>query len=87
MDKFSNKYIIANILFSGGMISFVIGYFLQTILIPIQDIELCTKEELLELQKELALNYPLGRGLMILGGIGLVISVIVYIYIFFQRKK
>lgn len=52
----------------------VLGYFLWTILIPIQDIDLMSKAELLVLQKEVALNYELGRILMLLGTIGSLIS-------------
>lgn len=84
MNKFYEKYRIANILLVGGMLLFIIGYFFQTILLPIQDIELCTMEELLKLQKELALNYSLGQVLMILGGIGFFISVIIYLYSFYE---
>lgn len=52
----------------------VLGYFLWIILIPIQDIDLMSKAELLVLQKEVALNYELGRILMLLGTIGSLIS-------------
>lgn len=79
MNKSKKMYTIANILLVGGIVLLIVGYFLQTILIPIQDIDIISAEKLLNLQKELALNYPLGRRLMCIGGIGLMISVLFHL--------
>ena len=57
----------------------VIGFLLQTILIPLQDIDLISKSELLELQKELALNYPLGTGLLYLGIFLMILVLILFV--------
>lgn len=69
-------------LFIIGFLSFclmVIGFLLQTILIPLQDIDLISKSELLELQKELALNYPLGTGLLYLGIFLMILVLILFV--------
>lgn len=69
-------------LFIVGFLSFclmVIGFLLQTILIPIQDIDLISKSELLEIQKELALNYPLGTGLLYLGIFLMILVLILFV--------
>lgn len=63
------------------MILLIIGYFLWTILIPIQDIDMMSREEIIKFQKEVAINYPLGQGLMFLGGIGILSSIPLYIYV------
>lgn len=42
----------------------IVGYFLQTILIPIQDFHILSQEEVLQTQKDIAINYPLGRFLL-----------------------
>ncbi len=47
----------------------VIGYFLQTILIPIQDFNTLTKEEIKKIQLDVAINYPLGTFMLYVGGI------------------
>lgn len=65
----------------------IIGYFLWTILIPLQDINLMTQVELLSAQKELALNYPLGRFLLYLGFLGLISSSVYLIIITIQKRK
>jgi len=52
----------------------VVGYFLWTILIPIQEIDLMSKVELLALQKEVAINYDLGKIMMLVGAIGIFCS-------------
>lgn len=63
----------------------VLGYFLWTILIPIQDIDLMSKAELLTLQKEVALNYELGRIMMLIGMIGSLTSVVLIARIQFRK--
>ena len=57
----------------------VIGFLLQTILIPIQDLDYLSKHELLELQKQYSLNYPLGTGLLYLGTFLLILVIILFI--------
>lgn len=56
-----------------SVIVMIVGYFLQTILIPIQDIDMASKAELLELQKSLAVNYPAGNIMFRCGIIGTVV--------------
>ena len=63
----------------------VLGYFLWTILFPVQDINLMSAEELLTLQKEVALNYELGRIMMYVGGISAIISLVFMLRVRFQR--
>ncbi|MEY9976235.1 putative membrane protein [Lysinibacillus sp. RC79] len=76
-------------LFSMIFLSFcliVIGYILQTILIPLQDINSISSKELLEFQKEYAINYPLGKGLLYLG-LFLIILVIILFVIKLKNSK
>lgn len=61
----SNKAFL--LYYSLSMITFVVGYFLWTILIPIQDINLMDKQQISIIQKELALNYGLGKLLLYIG--------------------
>ena len=63
----------------------VLGYFLWTILFPVQDINLMSAEELLALQKEVAINYELGRMMMYVGGISAIISLVNMLKVRFQR--
>lgn len=56
-----------------------IGLLLQTILIPLQDFDLISRQELLTLQKEYAINYPLGKGLLYVGSVLLVLDIILFI--------
>lgn len=57
----------------------VIGFILQVILIPIQDIHLLSNKELLETQKEYAINYPTGTGLLYLGLFLMILVIILFI--------
>ena len=75
------KYKIMNMSLVVGMLMIVVGYFLWTILIPIQDMEMIPFEELRELQKELAINYSLGRWMMVAGSVGVLTVVVFYISI------
>ena len=79
------RYLFNNItLLIIGFLSFClisIGFLLQTILIPIQDLDIISKPELLQLQKEYALNYPLGTDLLYLG-----IFILILVVIFFIMK-
>ena len=63
----------------------VLGYFLWTILFPVQDINMMSAEELLALQKEVAINYELGRIMMCAGGISAIISLVFMLRVQFQR--
>ena len=63
----------------------VLGYFLWTILFPVQDVNLMSAEELLALQKEVAINYELGRMMMYVGGISAIISLVNMLKVRFQR--
>lgn len=57
-----------------SIMTIIVGFFLWTILIPIQDFHTMSHEEILWAQQELALNYPLGRFLLYAGFIGLISS-------------
>ena len=65
------KYLFHNItLFIIGFLSvclIVIGYLLLAVLFPIPDMDLLSRSQVLQLQKEFALNYPLGTNLFYLG--------------------
>jgi len=65
---------IAKVVLILSIIIIIVGYFLWTILIPIQDFHLMTEPEILMAQKQFALNYPLGRFLLYAGFIGLITS-------------
>lgn len=51
-----NKYKVAKWLFRGSLVVTLIGFFLQTVLFPVQDFNLMSQADLLELQKEFAIN-------------------------------
>lgn len=70
-----------------SIMAIICGYFLWTILIPIQDFHLMGDEEMLRAQKELALNYPLGRFLMYAGSFGLLSSALYLIIAHFKSKR
>lgn len=70
-----------------SILSIIIGYFLWSILIPIQDYSLSTDEQLREAQKEAAINAPLGRFLLYLGFIGLAFTILGYIFMSIQIYK
>ena len=77
-------------LFSISFISIcliVIGFILQTILIPLQDINLISNKELLEYQKEYAINYPLGTGLLHFGQFLMILVIILFIIKFIKSKS
>lgn len=57
----------------------VVGYFLQTILFPLQDTEMYTAADWVALQKELAINYPLGKIMLWSGFIGAIVSLLLWI--------
>ena len=63
----------------------ILGYLLWTILFPVQDINMMSAEELLALQKEVAINYELGRIMMCTGGINAIISFVFMLRVQFQK--
>jgi|GEM_PF-2490105 len=73
-----NKITLFSIIFL-SFCSIVIGYILQTILFPLQDINSISSKELLEFQKEYAINYPLGKGLHYLGLFLMILVIILFI--------
>ncbi|AGY81830.1 hypothetical protein Q783_06070 [Carnobacterium inhibens subsp. gilichinskyi] len=73
--KFSlTKILVSCLLLS--IVTSIIGYFLWAILIPIQDLDPIDREELLRTQKELALNYTMGKNLLYIGFFGFICSAI-----------
>lgn len=56
--KKTTKLSIAGMI--AGFLLLVTGFFLRTVLFPVQDMDMMTEAELLTLQKEAALNYPVG---------------------------
>ena len=70
-----------------AIVSIILGYFLWTILILIQDFHTMTRIEVLEAQQEFALNYPLGRFLMYAGFIGLISSTVYLIVNKIRTRK
>lgn len=70
--NFKNK--IMQFCFFNSIIMIILGYFLWTILLPLPDANMLTSEELRQAQRELAINYPLGRALLYFGFSCLAIS-------------
>lgn len=68
MQNKINKWLIIGVVLS--LLMMIVGYFLWTILIPIQDFDTLSSLEVRESQRELAINYPLGAFLMNLGFVG-----------------
>ena len=77
MKSKSNKIIFSFLIIS--LVIIIIGYFLWAILIPIQDFSPMDKQETIRMQKELSLNYDLGRFLLYTGFSGLISSAILLI--------
>lgn len=65
----------------------IVGLFLQTILIPIQDFDTISKEELKNIQLDLAINYPLGTGMLYVGLPLLVCSSGYLVFCYFRDRK
>ncbi len=70
-----------------SLILLTVGYFLQTILLPIQDFNTLSKAEVLAIQQDLALNYPLGVFLLRIGLGTLLISVSILIYYVIKKRR
>lgn len=85
----TTKWLISIIIVS--MVLMVVGFFLWTNLVPLQDIESYSPQELRDVQIELALNYPLGSFLLNLGFLGfssaLLILVVKQITGFIKKKR
>lgn len=64
----------------------VIGFVLQTILIPLQDVNLISNEELLVYQKEYAINYSLGTWLLDIGQFLMLLILILFIIKLIKSK-
>ena len=80
-----NKITLFSIIFLSFCL-IVIGYILQAVFVPLQDINSISSEELLKFQKEYAINYPLGTGLLYLG-LFLIILVIILFIIKLKNSK
>lgn len=69
----------------------LIGYFLQTILIPIADYDLLTDSDIFRIQQETSLNYPVGTFMLYLGSIMFIFSSLILIIIkvqeFFKKNR
>ena len=68
---------------TGILISFLLsaaGFVLRMIWFPVQDIDLMSEAELTALQREIALNCPLGTALYYVGAVLSVICIILYVY-------
>lgn len=70
-----NKITLVSISFlSIGLI--IIGFLLQVIFIPLQDLDSISREQLLAFQKEYAINYLLGTGLFFIGLFLLIVVIV-----------
>jgi hypothetical protein len=65
----------------------VVGFFLKKLLIPIQDFDTISQEELKNIQLDLAINYPLGTGMLYVGLPLLVCSSGYVVYCYFRDRK
>ncbi len=65
----------------------VIGFILRAIFFPIQDIDLVSSKQLLELQKEYAINYPIRTGLFYLGLFLIIVVILLVITKLIRSKK
>ena len=64
-----------------SILSIIAGYFLWAILFPVQDLGMMSQEEILVLQKDVALNYEFGKGMMWSGVCGIWFG----LFLFFKR--
>ena len=70
-----------------SLILLTVGFFLQTILLTIQYFNTLSKAEVLAIQQDLALNYPLGVFLLRIGLGTLLISVSILIYYVIKKRR
>ena len=73
-----NKITLVSISFL-SIVLIIIGFLLQAIFIPLQDLDSISREQLLALQKEYAINYPLGTGVFYIGLFLLILVIILLI--------
>lgn len=73
MKKISNLLSIGVVI---CILSIIIGFVLYANFIPIQDIELLSREELEETHREFAINYPVGKTMFYGGLCGFVICTV-----------
>lgn len=86
-DK-TTKWLVIGIVVSAVIM--IVGYFLWTNLVPLQDIESYSPQELRDVQMELAINYPLGSFLLNLGFLGFsssLLGLVLKQIISFVKKK
>lgn len=87
IDK-TTKWLVIGIVVSAVIM--IVGYFLWTNLVPLQDIESYSPQELRDVQMELAINYPLGSFLLNLGFLGFsssLLGLVLKQIISFVKKK
>lgn len=77
---------IAKVILGISIIAIIVGHFFWTIFLPGPDFHTLSEIEQLHLQKELAINYPLGRFLRYVGFTGLITSS-VYLIVNNIKKK
>lgn len=65
----------------------IIGYFLQTILIPIPDFNTLINAEIKKIQMEMAINYPLGNILFYIGVSSFILSGLLMIFVKLKKFK
>ncbi|SFC17090.1 hypothetical protein SAMN04488102_103295 [Alkalibacterium subtropicum] len=88
MKDRTTKWLVAGAVVSAVVM--IIGYFLWTNLAPLQDINSYSPQELRNVQKEQAINYPLGSLLMNLGFVGFsssLLALVVRQLLAFLKKK
>ncbi|WP_368645994.1 hypothetical protein AB4027_03535 [Alkalibacterium putridalgicola] len=86
-DKITNWLIIGIIV---SVVMMIVGYFLWTNLMPIDNISSYSPQELRDVQKERAINYPLGSLLLNLGFVGFsstLLALVVRKLLAFIKKK
>ncbi|OJF93745.1 hypothetical protein [Alkalibacterium sp. 20] len=87
-DK-TNKWLVRGLIISAVVM--IVGFFLWTNLVPLQDVGTYSPQELRDVQKELAINYPLGSFLMNLGFLGfsstLLALVLRQIIVFIKKRE
>lgn len=86
-DKTTKWLVIGAVI---SMVIMIVGYFLWTNLVPIQDINSYSPQELRDVQEELAINYPLGSFLLNLGFVGFsstLLALVVRQILSFIKKK
>ncbi|MER2064198.1 MAG: hypothetical protein ABS873_06065 [Alkalibacterium sp.] len=89
MKDRTTKWLVIGAVVSAVMM--IAGYFLWTNLVPLQDASSYSPQELREIQKELAINYPLGSFLLNLGFVGfsstLLALVLKHLLSFIKKKQ